>query len=46
MDDGEFTIFYLESDRVVAALTVGRSDDLDRARALMVSREAVDPDAL
>ncbi len=45
VDDGEFTIFYLSSDQVVAALTVGRSDDLDRARELMTSGRAVDPDA-
>ena len=37
MDNGEFTIFYLSGGRVVAALTVGRSDDLDHARRLMTS---------
>jgi 3-phenylpropionate/trans-cinnamate dioxygenase ferredoxin reductase subunit len=31
VEDGEFTIFYLDGDRLAAALTVGRSDDLDRA---------------
>ena len=36
LDDGEFTIFYRDGDRVVAALTVGRSDDLDEARRLML----------
>jgi 3-phenylpropionate/trans-cinnamate dioxygenase ferredoxin reductase subunit len=46
LDDGEFTIFYLAGDRLLAALTVGRSDDLDRARELMTSGRAVDPDAL
>jgi 3-phenylpropionate/trans-cinnamate dioxygenase ferredoxin reductase subunit len=46
VDDGEFTIFYRDGGRVVAALTVGRSDDLDRARELMVSREVVDADSL
>jgi 3-phenylpropionate/trans-cinnamate dioxygenase ferredoxin reductase subunit len=46
VDDGEFTIFYLDGGRVVAALTVGRSDDLDRARELMVSGEAAGADAL
>jgi len=45
-DAGEFTIFYLSSGRVVAALTVGRSGDLDRARELMASGETVDPDTL
>ncbi len=44
--DGEFTIFYREGGQVVAALTVGRSDDLDRARALMESREVVGADEL
>lgn len=38
LDDGEFSIFYLDRDRrVLGALTVGRSDDLDDARALMRS---------
>jgi 3-phenylpropionate/trans-cinnamate dioxygenase ferredoxin reductase component len=41
VEGGEFTIFYLDGGRVVAALTVGRSDDLDRARDLMVSGEVV-----
>jgi 3-phenylpropionate/trans-cinnamate dioxygenase ferredoxin reductase component len=45
LDDGEFTIFYLADDRVQAALTVGRSDDLDRARELMTSGQTVDPDS-
>jgi 3-phenylpropionate/trans-cinnamate dioxygenase ferredoxin reductase subunit len=44
--DGEFTIFYLSGGRVVAALTVGRSDDLDRARELMIAGEPVSPEAL
>ena len=46
VDDGEFTIFYRDGGRVVAALTVGRSDDLDRARELIASREVVDADSL
>jgi 3-phenylpropionate/trans-cinnamate dioxygenase ferredoxin reductase component len=37
LDDGEFAIFYLEDGRVKAALSVGRSDDLDHARRLLVS---------
>jgi 3-phenylpropionate/trans-cinnamate dioxygenase ferredoxin reductase component len=44
--DGEFTIFYLSGGRVAAALTVGRSGDLDRARELMTAGEPVGPDAL
>jgi 3-phenylpropionate/trans-cinnamate dioxygenase ferredoxin reductase subunit len=35
--DGEFSVFYLDRDRVVAALSVGRSDDLEHARRLMSS---------
>ena len=41
VDEGSFTIFYLDAGRVVAALTVGRSDDLDQARSLMASGEVV-----
>jgi 3-phenylpropionate/trans-cinnamate dioxygenase ferredoxin reductase subunit len=38
IDDGEFSIFYLDADRsVLGALTVGRSPDLDDARELMRS---------
>ena len=51
-DDGAFTVFYLAGGRVVAALTAGRSRDLDAARQLIVSRTPVgdraalgDPDA-
>jgi 3-phenylpropionate/trans-cinnamate dioxygenase ferredoxin reductase subunit len=46
VEDGEFTIFYLREGRMAAALTVGRSDDLDRARELMRSGETVDAGAL
>jgi 3-phenylpropionate/trans-cinnamate dioxygenase ferredoxin reductase subunit len=43
MDAGEFTAFYLGDDGVVtAALTVGRSDDLEAARRFI--REKVRPD--
>ena len=45
LDDGEFTIFYLSAGRLVAALTVGRGDDLDRARELMTAGEPVGADA-
>lgn len=37
MDQGAFSVFYLERDRVVAALAVGRSEDLDAARSLIRS---------
>ena len=43
---GEFTIFYLAGGRMAAALTVGRSDDLDRARELLRSNEPVSADDL
>lgn len=46
VEDGAFTIYYLEGGRVVGALTVGRSDDLDRARSLMASGEVVGADEL
>jgi 3-phenylpropionate/trans-cinnamate dioxygenase ferredoxin reductase component len=42
VDDGEFTIYYVDGDRLAGALTVGRSDDLERARELLVSRAPVD----
>ena len=52
-EDGAFTVWYLERDRVVAALSSGRSGDLDTARRLIVSQTDVggarallaDPDA-
>ena len=37
LDDGEFTIFYLDGGRVAGALTVGRCDDLEQARELIAS---------
>jgi 3-phenylpropionate/trans-cinnamate dioxygenase ferredoxin reductase component len=41
MDDGAFTVFYVDAGRVVGALTVGRSEDLDLARRLMTTGEDV-----
>jgi 3-phenylpropionate/trans-cinnamate dioxygenase ferredoxin reductase subunit len=41
IDDGEFTVFYVSGGRVAAALTVGRSDDLDHAKRLMSSETEV-----
>ena len=46
MEAGDFTGFYVDDGRVVAALTVGRSDDLEHAQRLIVSRAQVDPAAL
>jgi 3-phenylpropionate/trans-cinnamate dioxygenase ferredoxin reductase subunit len=46
LDEGRFTVYYLDGDRLAAALSVDRSDDLDQARALIASREPVDRVAL
>jgi 3-phenylpropionate/trans-cinnamate dioxygenase ferredoxin reductase subunit len=46
LDDGEFTAFYLDDGRVVSAMTVGRSEDLQEARRLIADRATPDPDAL
>ncbi len=35
LDDGEFTAFYVDQGEVTAALTVGRSEDLEHARRWM-----------
>jgi 3-phenylpropionate/trans-cinnamate dioxygenase ferredoxin reductase subunit len=35
LDDGEFSVWYLNEGRVAAALSVGRSDDLEHARRLI-----------
>lgn len=37
IEDGEFSVFYLDGGRVAAALAIGRGDDLDHARRLMAS---------
>jgi 3-phenylpropionate/trans-cinnamate dioxygenase ferredoxin reductase component len=44
--DGDFTAFYVDDGRVTAALTVGRSDDLEHAKRFIVERTAVDQAAL
>jgi 3-phenylpropionate/trans-cinnamate dioxygenase ferredoxin reductase component len=44
--DGDFTAFYIDDGRVVAALTVGRSDDLEHAKRFIVERTEVDTAAL
>ncbi|MFN2616163.1 MAG: NAD(P)/FAD-dependent oxidoreductase [Thermoleophilaceae bacterium] len=46
MDDGEFTAFYLDEGRVAAALTVGRSDDLEHARRFIKGGARPDPAAI
>jgi 3-phenylpropionate/trans-cinnamate dioxygenase ferredoxin reductase component len=44
--DGDFTAFYLDDGRVTAALTVGRSDDLEHAKRFIVERTPADAAAL
>jgi 3-phenylpropionate/trans-cinnamate dioxygenase ferredoxin reductase component len=46
LDDGNFTAFYVDDGKVVAALTVGRSDDLDHARRFITEGASPDPAAL
>jgi 3-phenylpropionate/trans-cinnamate dioxygenase ferredoxin reductase component len=46
MDDGEFTVFYLDSGRVTAALTVGRAEDLDHARRMIKDKARPNTGAL
>jgi 3-phenylpropionate/trans-cinnamate dioxygenase ferredoxin reductase subunit len=43
LDDGDFTAFYVDGGVVNAALTVGRSDDLDHARRFIRERATPDP---
>jgi 3-phenylpropionate/trans-cinnamate dioxygenase ferredoxin reductase subunit len=38
IDEGSFSVWYLDGGRVAATLSVGRSDELDAARRLIVSR--------
>ena len=42
IEEGKFTVWYLDGDRLAGALAVDRSDDLERARELLKSREPVD----
>jgi 3-phenylpropionate/trans-cinnamate dioxygenase ferredoxin reductase subunit len=46
MEDGEFLAFYLDDGQVKAALSVGRSDDLDHARRFLSEGTKVDGSAL
>ena len=47
LDESQFTIWYLRDGRVAAALSVGRSADLDHARRLISSGRGLDrPEAL
>jgi 3-phenylpropionate/trans-cinnamate dioxygenase ferredoxin reductase component len=46
LEDGDFCAFYLDDGRVTAALSVGRSDDLEHARRFLVEKARPDPAAL
>jgi 3-phenylpropionate/trans-cinnamate dioxygenase ferredoxin reductase subunit len=46
MADGEFCAFYLDEGRVTAALSVGRSDDLNEAQRLITEGVRPEPTAL
>jgi 3-phenylpropionate/trans-cinnamate dioxygenase ferredoxin reductase subunit len=46
LDEGSFSIWYLDGGSVAATLSVGRSDDLEHARRLIASSASVSPDAL
>jgi 3-phenylpropionate/trans-cinnamate dioxygenase ferredoxin reductase subunit len=46
MDDADFTAFYVDDGKVTAALTVGRSDDLEHAKRFMTDSSSPDPSAL
>jgi 3-phenylpropionate/trans-cinnamate dioxygenase ferredoxin reductase subunit len=44
IDEGEFSLWYLQDRRVKGCLSVGRSDDLGEAQELLVSGEQVGAD--
>jgi 3-phenylpropionate/trans-cinnamate dioxygenase ferredoxin reductase subunit len=44
-EGGEFSVWYLDGGRVAAALSVGRSDDLQAARRLIAARTDLGPRA-
>jgi 3-phenylpropionate/trans-cinnamate dioxygenase ferredoxin reductase subunit len=46
IEEGEFSVWYLKGGRVAGALSVGRSDDLEAARRLIVSGAEVSAAAL
>jgi 3-phenylpropionate/trans-cinnamate dioxygenase ferredoxin reductase component len=41
VEDGEFSVFYLDSGRVGGVLSVGRPEDIDEGRTLIASGEQV-----
>jgi 3-phenylpropionate/trans-cinnamate dioxygenase ferredoxin reductase component len=46
MEEREFVAFYLDDGKVKAALSIGRSDDLDHARRFISEGTTVDAEAL
>ena len=46
LDEGRFCAFYVDDGRVTAALSVGRSEDLEHARRLITGHVRVEPAAL
>ena len=46
LEEGSFTAFYRDGEKVTAALTVGRSDDLDHARRFIRDGSTPPPEAL
>jgi 3-phenylpropionate/trans-cinnamate dioxygenase ferredoxin reductase subunit len=46
LDDGAFSVWYLDGGSVAGALSVGRSDDLEHARRLIASSAGVPPEAI
>jgi len=46
IEEHDFTAFYLDDGSVKAAMTVGRSDDLEHARRFLTEHTKVDPAAL
>jgi 3-phenylpropionate/trans-cinnamate dioxygenase ferredoxin reductase subunit len=46
MEKHDFTVFYVDDGQVKAAMTVGRSDDLEHARRFLTEHAQVDPAAL
>jgi 3-phenylpropionate/trans-cinnamate dioxygenase ferredoxin reductase subunit len=46
LEEGEFAAFWIDDGRVSAAMSVGRSDDLEHARRFLSERTPVDPASL
>ena len=46
LEEGKFIAFYVDDGRLKAALTVGRSDDLDHARRFLSEGTTVDAETL